>query len=133
LAQHFDEHFLNDNFDWIRNPFDIEMTNLTGREQEELVELSCDRSLQIQFKQKSLPSFWLSVASGYPLLSHQAMNILLPFATTYLCETAFSTLTTMKTKYRSKLVVESDLRVCLSKIMPRIDSLCKAKQAHPLH
>ena len=69
------------------------------------------------------------------LLSNKAVNILLPFATTeaYLCETAFSALTNMKTKYRSRLVVESDMRVCLSNITPRIYSLCKAKQAHPSH
>lgn len=136
LAEHFDAYFLNDNienFDWIRSPFEVEMSDLAGREQEELAELSCDRSLKNQFKQQSLSSFWLSVASEYPLLSHKAITILLPFATTYLCETAFSTLTNMKTKYRSRLVVESDLRVCLSRIQPRIDSLCKTKQAHPSH
>jgi len=35
--------------------------------------------------------------------------------------------------YRFRLVVESDMRVCLSNITPRIDSLCKAKQAHLSH
>ena len=96
-----------------------------------LAELSCDRTLKIQFREKSMSAFWLSVSTEYPLLSNKAVNILLPFATTYLCETAFSALTNMKTKYRSRLVVESDMRVCLSNITARIDSLCKAKQAHP--
>jgi len=39
LSQHFDEYFTNDNiknFDWIRNPFDVEMSDLAGRELEEL-------------------------------------------------------------------------------------------------
>ena len=36
---------------------------------------------------------------------------------------AFSALTNMKTRYRSRLVVEDDMRVCLSNITPRIDSL----------
>jgi len=133
MSQHFDEYFTNDNienFDWIRDPFDVEMNDLAGRELEELAELSCDRTLKIQFCEKSLSAFWLSV-SEYPLLSNKAVNILLPFAATYLCETAFSALTNMKTKYRSRLVVESDMRA--SNITPRIDSLCKAKQAHPLH
>ena len=48
-----------------------------------------------------------------------------------MCEKAFSALNNMKTKYRSGLNVESDLRVCLSQIAPRIDGLCKVKQAHP--
>ena len=46
-------------------------------------------------------------------------------------EKAFSALTHMKTKYRSRLNVESDLPVCLSQIAPGIDELCKVKQAHP--
>ena len=98
-----------------------------------LAELSCDRTRKIQFREKSLSAFWLSVSTEYPLLSNKAVNILLPFATTYLCKTAFSALTNMKTKYRSRLDVESDMRVCLSNITPRIDSLCKAKQAHLSH
>uniref|UniRef100_A0A8C4T186 HAT C-terminal dimerisation domain-containing protein n=1 Tax=Erpetoichthys calabaricus TaxID=27687 RepID=A0A8C4T186_ERPCA len=136
LADHFDEYFLNDNianFDWVRSPFDVELTDLAECEQEELAELSWDRSLQNKFKQQSLSSFWLSVASEYPLIFDKAVKILLPFATTYLCETAFSAFTNMKSKCRSRLAVESDLRVSLSKVAPRIDSLCKSKQAHPSH
>lgn len=79
----------------------VEMTDLTGRhEKDESADLSCDRSLQIQSQhQQSLPSFWLSVASEYPLLSHEATTILLPFVTAYLCET----LATMRTMYKSRL------------------------------
>ena len=44
-----------------------------------------------------------------------------------MCEWAFLTLTNLKTKYSSRLDVESDLRVCLSQIAPRIDKLCKVK------
>ena len=101
LSQHFDEYFTNDNienFDWIRDPFDVEMSDLAGRELEEIAELSCDRTLKIQFREKSLSAFWLSVSTEYPLLFNKAVNILLPFATTYLSETAFSALTNMKTK-----------------------------------
>jgi len=96
LSQHFDEYFTNDNienFDWIRNPFDVEMSDLAGRELKELAELSCDRTLKIQFREKSLSAFWLSVSTEYPLLSNKAVNVLLPFATTYLCET-LQTITT---------------------------------------
>ena len=54
MAHYFDEYFTNDNienFDWIRNPFTIEMSDLTRQEQEELAKLSCDRTLQHQFRQ----------------------------------------------------------------------------------
>ena len=50
-----------------------------------------------------------------------------------MCERAFSALTNIKTKYRSRLNIESDLQVCLPQITSRIDELCKVKQAHPSH
>ena len=90
-------------------------------------------NLSFSFMQQQFSKFWLTVASEYPLLSQKAVKILLPFATTYLCEAGFSALTNLKNKYRSRLAPENDLRVCLSVISPRIDSLCKAKQAHPSH
>jgi len=47
------------------------MSDLAGRELEELAELSCDRTLKIQFREKSLSAFWLSVSTEYPLLSNK--------------------------------------------------------------
>ena len=46
-------------------------------------------SMKIQFKQQTLLKFWFSVATGNELLSKKAIKMLLPFATTYLCETGF--------------------------------------------
>ena len=77
--------------------------------------------------------FWPSLSFEYPELTPHAMQILLPFPTTYLCESSFSNLTAMKTKYRARLHVESDLRVCLSSITLRLDKLCSERQAHPSH
>lgn len=81
LAEHFDKYFSKDvpdnieNFDWIRNPFNVEIANsmLTGNE---LAEISCDRTLKISFMQQQLSKFWLTVASEYPLLSRKAVKIL---------------------------------------------------------
>ena len=72
------------------------------------------------------PKFWHSIASEHPLLSQKAVKMLLPFATAYLCEIAFSALTNMKTKYWSRLVAQSELHVSLSKISSRIDNVCDA-------
>ena len=136
LSEHFKKYFLKetyDNFGCILNPFVVAKTDLSGCEEEELAELSSDRTLMISFNQRALASFWLGVVDEYSLLSQKATKILLPFATTYICETAFLALTNMKTKYRSRLAVESDLRVCLSEMAPRIDKLCSQKQLHPSH
>jgi len=89
-------------FDWIRNPFECLLTDLNGREQEELAELPSDRTLRLQFNTKPLLSFWIACSQVYPLLSEKAVNLLLPFATTYLCESAFSAVTAIKTKIQIK-------------------------------
>ena len=136
LSEHYKKYFLKEiyhNSDWILNPFVVTKTDLSGGEEEELAELLSDQTLMIDFNQKALVSFWLGVVDEYPLLSQKATKILLPFATTYICEAAFSALTNMKTKYRSRLAVESDLGVCLSQIALRIDKLCSQKQPHPSH
>ena len=119
--------------DWIRNPFECVLTDSTGREQKQLAELSSDRSLRLQFNSMALISVCIRRSCEYPLLSEKAVNVLLPCATTYLCETAFSAVTAMTTKYRSRLNIEHDIRDCLARISPRLDKLCGAKQAQPSH
>jgi hypothetical protein len=49
------------------------------------------------------------------------MNILLPFATSYLCEIGFSGVAALKTKYRSPLNIESDVRVAISRLQQRYE------------
>ena len=62
------------------------------------------------------------------------MLALLPFAFTYLCEKSFSTLTYLKTKYRSNLKdLEHVLRPAITEIEPRFDLLCDNMQAHQSH
>ena len=114
LSKHFTKYLFKetyDNFDWILNLFIDADIDLSGRKEEELAELSYDQTLMISFTQKPFVSFWLSVADEYPLLSQKATKILSAFATTYMCETAFLALANMKTKYRSRIAVEADLRV----------------------
>lgn len=122
---------------WIRNPFAVTnesiISSLTIKQQESLIEMSADETLQADFKTMSLIDFWAARQSEYPELSRKAVNFLLPFATTYLCESGFSHLVMIKTKYRNRLDAESELRLKLTKITPKIESLCNKKQAHPSH
>ena len=69
----------------------------------------------------------------YPLICKKAILVLLPFASSYLCEIGLSTVATLKTKYRSRLNFESDLRVAVSDLNPRFDKLCFKKKAHLSH
>jgi len=139
LVMYF-SHYFDDldftKFGWIQNPFVDEQDGefgLTTIEKEKLIELSCDTSLKKIFQKETLVTFWLNRSEEYNTLSSKAMQVLLPFVTSYLCETGFSALAVMKSKYRARLFVEKELRVALSSIKPRFDKLCANKQAHPSH
>ncbi|GFW63351.1 SCAN domain-containing protein 3 [Trichonephila clavipes] len=77
--------------------------------------------------------FWDDVDDEYSELKTKAFRILLPFSTSYLCETGFSAVAALKTKYRSQLNIEKELRVSISNITPSFENLCYARQAHGSH
>ena len=140
LLLHFSNYFDDLDFTkdaWIQNPFideeDDDEFGLTIIEKEQLIELSCDTALKQRFQNVSLVQFWLNLNSEYNALSSKALKILLPFATSYLCETGFSALAAMKSKYRARLIVKKELRVAISSITPRFNSLCANRHAHPSH
>ena len=104
LCKYFPE--TDDTNNWIHYPFHALPQNQ-----------NCKRgSVKIQFNQKLLSDFWIGLRSRYPALANCTVKTLMPFATTYLCESGFSALTSMKTKYRHRLCVEKDLRLRLSPI-----------------
>ena len=105
LLKHF-SHYFNDidftKFAWIQNPFlnnQLDAFELTIFEKEQLIEISCDTSLQQEFDSKTLIQFWVERKKDYITLSDRAIIVLLPFVTSYLCETGFSALAAMKSKY----------------------------------
>ncbi|KAI7789743.1 putative zinc finger BED domain-containing protein 5-like [Triplophysa rosa] len=119
---------------WIRNPFSANSTaHLPVSERESLIEISTSGALRIDFAQKLLTDFWIALHAEYPALADRALKTLLPFSTTYLCESGFSALAHRKNKYRHRLCIENDLRLRLSPIQPNITELCKSFQAHPSH
>jgi len=66
-------------------------------------------------------------------MSKKAVAVLLPFATTYLCNEAFSTVTAIKMKYRARMDIEDDTLLCLSCTEPCLNLVCSDKQAQPSH
>jgi hypothetical protein len=75
----------------------------------------------MNFNDVSPDVFWISITKKYPVISEKAINILLQFSTSYICEQAFSCVTNIKSKERNHLLsVEVELQVCLSKIWPRL-------------
>ncbi|KAJ4930510.1 hypothetical protein JOQ06_024821 [Pogonophryne albipinna] len=98
-----------------------------------LIDMANEWELKVKFQAVSLPQYWLYVKKDYPALAERALKSLLPFATTYLCESGFSTLKVLKTKHRARLQVDNDIRLALTNLKPRIDKLCRRHQAHPSH
>ncbi|XP_049321925.1 protein FAM200B-like [Astyanax mexicanus] len=134
LQARFDDYFPERHGDnsnaWIRDPFSVNMESvmLPSNEEHQLVELSCDQTLKKRFGDVSLSQFWCSdVMAEYSSLASLAIKTILPFSTTYLCESGFSTLVQLKSKQRNRLNTEHDLRVTLSTVTPDFETLIKSK------
>ena len=69
----------------------------------------------------------------YPIVSNQALKTIIPFSSTYLCESGFSSLSAIKTKARNKLEVEDHLRCSISSTAPNITDLVRSKQSTKEH
>lgn len=118
---------------WVEQPFAVseKPASLTSHQYECLIDLTSDSKIKEKFEsKKSLEEFWCQLKNEFQVLSDKAKLILLPFATTYLCESGFSIYLATKTKYRSRLNAEPDVRLQLSQIKPNIEQLAKSKRAH---
>ena len=71
--------------------------------------------------------------NNVPKVSKLAIRMLLPFPSTYLCESGFPTLFHIKTKHRNRLSVEDDMRCAIANTAPDIKKLASLKQAQPSH
>jgi hypothetical protein len=96
---------------WVRNPYSdssAQPENLTSREEKELCELQSDHTLKMRFSDLPLDKLRVSVKEEYPTIHRKAINILLQFSTSYMCEQALSCLTSIKTKDRNRLISVED-------------------------
>ncbi|XP_043925878.1 zinc finger BED domain-containing protein 5-like [Protopterus annectens] len=103
--QHYFPSLDTSDKDWVRNPFH-QHKNLAGlslMEKEQLIDVETDRSLQLKFNSVNLAQFWLEVEAEHPEIGAKAIEVLLPFCTTYLCEKAFFAMTSIKSKHRERL------------------------------
>ncbi|XP_045121815.1 zinc finger BED domain-containing protein 5-like [Portunus trituberculatus] len=138
LAEEFMRYFPEvtmDNSLWtlVQNPFNTDVELLLDSLQEEAIDLKCDSSAKRDFETMKLEEFWLKYLPMYPKVGEEALRVILPFSSTYLCEAGFSALVVLKTKQRNRLDVANDLRCALSSFKPRISDLVRKKQQHPSH
>jgi len=120
---------------WICNPFlaDVDAVCDDDLAKDDLIKLRTMQMLRSDFNSKKVAEFWCSLTQAYPRLVKRAMVALIPFATSYLCQSGFLALLAIKTKQRKRLDVEDDMRVALSKTIPQFHVLVEKKQQQPLH
>uniref|UniRef100_UPI00358EA82C protein FAM200C-like n=1 Tax=Myxine glutinosa TaxID=7769 RepID=UPI00358EA82C len=121
--------------EWIMNPYSYNMEKMSNDEElkEDLIDLRTNRALEMQFESNTLEEFWCAALDMFPRLGGKALRVLIPFATTYLCESGFSSLLSIKTKSRNCLNLQADLRIVVSKKVPRFDKIMKEKQEQRSH
>ncbi|XP_076308545.1 protein FAM200C-like [Tachypleus tridentatus] len=68
---------------WILNPFMQNLEDVSGIK-EDLIDLRHNREIQMEFTNSQLEHFWASQLEAYPALAKKALEVLVPFATTYL-------------------------------------------------
>ncbi|KAJ1137160.1 hypothetical protein NDU88_003573 [Pleurodeles waltl] len=76
---------------WVRDPFNAEIPqHFNNEEAEPLIDISSHSTLKVQFQSLSLLEFWCQTQDEYPVISKIALRVLIPFATSHLCEAGFS-------------------------------------------
>ena len=90
-----------------------------------------DGSAKHVIRETCCSDFWIEIAQSYTDVAKVALGVLIPFATTYEWESAFSILLTIKTKFRNRLYATNDMRITLAKTKPNIEELVQAKNMHP--
>lgn len=120
-----------------RNPFRVSMDDVSSELQEleeEFIEMVNDSSTKDSFADLSLSKFWVSTLQTYPGIAGKALTLLVAFPSTYLCESAFSTVVTIKSKARNRLLdLDADLRCAITKLQPNIKEIIKKRQSQISH
>ena len=112
-----------------------EVSHLGNSAEEELLDLQHTVGAESFFRTNGYIKFWIEKGQIIaPTLGAIALSdTILPFATTYLAENAFSAVIHIKTKARNRLVLHNDLRLALTNLSPDIKSLCKDLQSQGSH
>ena len=136
LHNEFEKYFPQNETDtniWILEPFITPVESTPEFIQEQLIDIQSSSGLKLRFRTETLASFWTHVEKDKPSIGGAAIKELTPFATTYLCESGFSTLAAIKTKYRNRLMPEADMRCALTTLHPEYSVILSTKQGQGSH
>ena len=99
----------------------------------DLVEIRASTKIKMEFNSMNLATLWCAQLEMFPQLAKSALKILVPCATTYLCETEFSTHVSIKTKPRNRLDPGDDMHVAITKKKPRFKLIIERRQQQKSH
>ncbi|KAG2468113.1 ZBED8 protein, partial [Polypterus senegalus] len=97
-------------------------------DKEHLIEMQACQAMKLLYESSSLKTICCSVQTGYSTLAKRALKVLVPFATSWLSESGFSSLLYIKNKYRNALNPENDLRISLTHKEPRFEEIITKKR-----
>ena len=135
LDRYFSAGELSVSEQWTIDPFLFNVDQMSDGDvlKEDLIDLKENQAMKLLFDTTKLESFWCSNMESYRKLSEKALSFLVPFKTTYLCESGFSSLIYLKNKYRNRLNPSKDLRVALSNCVAMYDRMISGKQQQKCH
>ena len=112
----------------------MNVADVTDEVQEEFTELRHDSTAHDLLQEKTLTEFGVPcVIRILPNVALLLLRVLVPFASTHLCESGFSTLLQIKTKARNRLDVQDDMRLALMQTRPRISKRVTQIQPQSSH
>ena len=95
----------------------------------EMAELQADNEARINFDVfQDIAKFWIQILNKHSTVRNRALQVLVRFGTTYVCETGFSLMVFIKNDYRSRTTninLENSLVCCLTSYIPRYRKLIK--------
>ena len=85
---------------WVCQPFTYDTTtiDINSPYTDDIIELQESEVKKHDVSTTNLQTFWCQQIEGYPLIGKVALEVLMLFVTTYLCEHAFSILVYVKVK-----------------------------------
>ena len=110
--------------------FYLDLMDENDQTKDDLVEMRASKRIKMKFDSMHLATSWCAQLEMFPQLAKSSLKIkiLVPFATTYLSETGFSTLVSIKTKPRNRFDPGDDMRVAITKKEPRFNLIIERRQ-----
>ncbi|RXM32820.1 General transcription factor II-I repeat domain-containing protein 2 [Acipenser ruthenus] len=132
----------------VENPFfvDVKTASVTAEKfgvnkstfQEEFLELQHNNVLKAKHQEVNSEAFWMCyiLNETHPAIVTCAKKVLTCFGSTYACESAFSSMGTIKTKHRTCLSdrhLNDCLRAAKTRYQPHVKKMVKAMQTQSSH